>query len=135
VSVEVYRVLEDAGLCLVGDDHADCLGEWDRSRMEPIDWLADRYHCSTVSAARAGLDRVAATVERARALDVDAIVQLLLPQDEASEWELAELRRRDPAIPVLSVRLERGGEAASLRGLAAELTQPSTGRPSGRGAR
>ena len=102
----------------MGDDH-----EWDAHDLEasaatedPIDWLADLYQFNSPGAARAGLERVSQSVARVRGLDADAVLHLILPDDEASGWELQELRSRLPEVPVVSVELEHGfGEEASLR--------------------
>ncbi len=126
-NVEVYEIIEAAGLHVVGDDHGDDLAEPDGTGSDTIDWLADRYQFSMVGAARAGLDRVASTVARAQSVEADVVVQLLAPTDVASEWELTELRELLPGTPVLTARMEPGAEDGSLRQLVSELAGGAEG--------
>jgi hypothetical protein len=118
---EVYRALESAGAFIVGDDHGwhDGAGRGERSD-DPFSWLADQYQFSTRGAARSGLDRVAAVGREVRAAGAAAVVQIILPGDEASEWELAELRALNPDVPVVSLPLSGRASVASIGASAAE---------------
>lgn len=118
-----YAALEAAGLGLVGDDHGFHQGlPADPDLAEPIGWLADRYQFSPLGAARAGLERVRHVQRRARELGVAAVLQLVMPDDEASAWELTELRSLLPDLPVVSVRLEDGAVGEQLRAAAGSVS-------------
>ncbi|WP_249018679.1 2-hydroxyacyl-CoA dehydratase family protein [Conexibacter sp. S30A1] len=136
---QVYSVLEESGLVLVGDDH-ESDGEppgpdgepAGLSSRDPIDWLADHCQFSTIGAARAGLDRVRHVARRVTETHAAGVLQLILPEDEASGWELAELVALLPDTPVISVELAAEGEwgqqlrdaAAALR---ARISRPGSG--------
>jgi len=111
-----YALLEEAGLALVGDDHsADAMAPLGASApADPIGWIADRYQFSPVGAARAGLTRVRELAAAARASRAEAVLQIVLPDDEASAWELAELRAELPELPVVSAALDEVSEHSLL---------------------
>lgn len=117
---EIYEVIEAAGLSVVGDDAGwahDTLPEAD----DPIAALADTYQFSSIGSARAGLERastVSSMVRRARA---EAVLQLVLPGDEASEWELAELRSLLAPTPVVSIGFDPAIGYEPLQEAAADL--------------
>jgi benzoyl-CoA reductase/2-hydroxyglutaryl-CoA dehydratase subunit BcrC/BadD/HgdB len=115
---DIYAVLESAGMAIVGDDwdedhldlgepgeRGDLAGLAEQAIGDPLDWLADHYQFGTAGAARAGLDRVRQTAERVQALGADGVLQVILPGDEASGWELAELRMLLPETLVSSVEI------------------------------
>lgn len=122
---DIYAVIEAGGLRIVGDDH-----EWGSDDLEasadsedPIDRLADRCQYLSPGSARAGLERVGRSVARVRELGADAVLQLILPGDEASAWELPELRTLLEGLPVVSVQLDSGPCEEPLQRAAASLLQ------------
>lgn len=103
-----YRVLEDVGVNVVGEDH-----EWGPAALgqpsaaaDPLDSIVDRYHYAPGGAARAGLsERVALTALRARSLHADAVLHIAFAHDEAPKWECAELQALLGDMPLLRVQL------------------------------
>lgn len=118
-ALEIYEVLESAGLALVGDDHWDDRLPPVDAAIGPIDWLADRYQFSDLGAARAGLGRVQSTARRVQEVRPDAVLQLILPGDEASAWELSELRALLPDVQVLAADLSGDAGPDAVRHAAA----------------
>lgn len=120
---ETVGELEALGLRVVGDDHDWAIADLcsPAATGDPIDRLADHYQFNSPGAARAGLDRVSRSVGRVREVNAQAVLQVSLPGDEASGWELPELRRHLPDLPVVSVALDQSGDNAALRHAAETL--------------
>lgn len=124
-----YRVLEEAGARLVGEDHAwgDDGREPPRSTRDPIDGIVDRYHRSDRAAERGRLDRIGTILSRAREREAQAVLQLLHEHDGASGWELPHLRAAFDQTPVAQAKLNYAArEPAALTG-ALELISAERG--------
>jgi benzoyl-CoA reductase/2-hydroxyglutaryl-CoA dehydratase subunit BcrC/BadD/HgdB len=121
--LNTYSALERAGLAIVGEDHGwgDDGRGYAKATADPIDGLTDRYQFCTRAAARSGLERAGTTARLVRERRADALIQLVLPQDEAPGWELAELTALLPGTPVVSIKLEPDSCDEQMRDVAASV--------------
>jgi benzoyl-CoA reductase/2-hydroxyglutaryl-CoA dehydratase subunit BcrC/BadD/HgdB len=121
----VYAAIEAAGCVIVGEDH-----DWGESSaialldegLDPFDALAARWETAPPSAPTGSSQaRAQALMARASALDVDAVLHVRLPGDEASPWDVAQTRKALAAVgkPLATLRLDPVPDTA---GLAAKLS-------------
>ncbi|HJV41381.1 2-hydroxyacyl-CoA dehydratase family protein [Caulobacter sp.] len=128
----LYAAIEAAGCVIVGEDH-DWGEPWAGlmldEALDPLEALATRWETPPLSAPTgSSLVRALALATRASALDVEAVIHIRLPGDEASPWDVAETRKALSAIgkPLATLRLDPAPDAADLAGkLAAFFADPS----------
>jgi benzoyl-CoA reductase/2-hydroxyglutaryl-CoA dehydratase subunit BcrC/BadD/HgdB len=116
----VYAAIEAAGCVIVGEDH-DWGDPWaarmlDES-LDPFEALLRRWEAPPPGAVGgSSLARAKALAARAKAMDVDAVVHIRLPGDEASPWDVARVREALAAVekPLLSLKLESKPDEAKL---------------------
>ena len=130
----LYAAIEAAGCVIVGEDH-DWGDPWAGmmldETLDPFEALAVRWE-ATLPGAPAGSSQVRAQAlaDRAAALDVEAVVHIRLPGDEASPWDVAETRRALTTIgkPLLCLKLDPApndtGRARIADALAAFFADP-----------
>lgn len=107
----VYAAIEAAGCVIVGEDH-DWGEGWASAMLnealDPLEALATRWRTPPLSAPIASSrSRAHALATRARALDVDGVIHVGLPGDEASPWDVAEVRKALEIVgkPLATLRL------------------------------
>jgi benzoyl-CoA reductase/2-hydroxyglutaryl-CoA dehydratase subunit BcrC/BadD/HgdB len=116
----VYAAIEAAGCVIVGEDH-----DWGEpsavapldERADPFDALASRWETPPLSAPTGSSQaRAQALAAQASALNVDAVLHVRLPGDEASPWDVAETRRALAAVgkPLATLRLEAVPDAVDI---------------------
>ncbi|MBO9544993.1 2-hydroxyacyl-CoA dehydratase family protein [Caulobacter sp.] len=115
-----YAAIEAAGCVIVGEDHA--WGDPWASMMldETLDpfeallrrWQAPASHATDGSSAV----RAQALATRAKQMDVEAVLHIRLPGDEASPWDVARLREALTAVnkPLLALKLDHAPDEARL---------------------
>jgi benzoyl-CoA reductase/2-hydroxyglutaryl-CoA dehydratase subunit BcrC/BadD/HgdB len=116
----VYAAIEAAGCVIVGEDHdwgePSAVALLDES-LDPFDALAARWETPPPSAPTGSSQvRARALAAQASALDVDAVLHIRLPGDEASPWDVAETRRALAAVgrPLATLRLDLIPDTADL---------------------
>lgn len=124
----LYAAIEAAGCVIVGEDHD--WGEASASAMldealDPLEAMATRWRAPPLSAPT-GSSRVRAhaLAARARALDVDAVIHIRLPGDEASPWDVAETRQALAVVgkPLATLRLHPAPDAEACADIAEKLS-------------
>lgn len=132
----LYAAIEAAGFVIVGEDH-DWGDAWVGAMLDegrdPFAALAARWETPPLSTPT-GSSRVRAQVLAARAvaLDVEAVLHIRLPGDEASPWDVAETRKALAGVgkPLAALRLDPSDVSDIAARLAASLAQPSSPAPS-----
>jgi benzoyl-CoA reductase/2-hydroxyglutaryl-CoA dehydratase subunit BcrC/BadD/HgdB len=138
---DIYRAIEASGAVIVSEDHA--WGDpWVASTLdeviEPLEAISARSQArQSPIPVQSSADRARTLAARAVALQVDAVLHLILPGDEASPWDIKATREaiRNASVPFLAVDVPGNVEpdAAWLervkRFLATGQDAPSPARP------
>ncbi|GHE91269.1 hypothetical protein GCM10017786_24600 [Amycolatopsis deserti] len=123
-SPEVYEMLEEAGLLIVGEDHdwGDLL--WHRRVGAPTELaLAERYQHNGPSAPRASIRaRAAHTAAAARECGAEALIAYAREHDDAPPWDYPAQREATGLPSVLLERQPYGGLTAEARTAIKELS-------------
>jgi len=123
----LYAAIEAAGCVIVGEDHdwgEAWAGAMVDERLDPFEALAVRWETPPLSAPT-GSSRVRAEAlaTRAAELDVEAVIHVRLPGDEASPWDVAETRKALDAVgkPLATLKLDPAPDAAGVAEMADKL--------------
>jgi benzoyl-CoA reductase/2-hydroxyglutaryl-CoA dehydratase subunit BcrC/BadD/HgdB len=111
---DIYRAIEAAGAVIIGEDHA--WGDpWIASvldeTIDPLEAISARAQARlSPTPVQSSADRAAALAFRATALQVDAVLHLTLPGDEASPWDIKATREalKGATIPFLALDVTQG---------------------------
>lgn len=116
----VYAAIEAAGCVIVGEDH-DWGDPWAGMMLDeggdPFEALIRRWQAPLPGAIDgSSLARAQALATRARALDVEAVIHVRLPWDEAAPWDVASSRKALEAVgkPLLAIRASATPDRAAL---------------------
>jgi benzoyl-CoA reductase/2-hydroxyglutaryl-CoA dehydratase subunit BcrC/BadD/HgdB len=132
----VYAAIEAAGCVVVGEDH-DWGDPWAGmmldETLDPIEALLRRWETPPPGAASgSSAARAHALAGRAKAMDVEAVIHIRLPGDEASPWDVARTREALAAVekPLLDLKLDpKPDEARLAEALDAFFADPFATRP------
>lgn len=123
----LYAAIEAAGCVIVGEDHdwgEPWAGMMLDETLDPMEALVARWERAPLSAPTGSSHvRARALAAKAAALDVEAIIHIWLPSDEASPWDVAETRKALSAIgkPLATLRLDPALDASGAADLANKL--------------
>lgn len=116
----VYAAIEAAGCVIVGEDHEwgdPWAGMMVDEGLDPFEALALRWEAPLPGATGASsIARAQALAARAQAMDVEAVLHIRLPGDEAAPWDVARIREALATIekPLLSLKLAFEPDGARL---------------------
>ncbi|WP_454715548.1 2-hydroxyacyl-CoA dehydratase [Caulobacter segnis] len=116
----VYAAIEAAGCVIVGEDHAwgdPWAGLMPDEILDPFEALLRRWQTPAPDVTDgSSAVRAQALAARAARLDVEAVLHIRLPGDEASPWDVARLREALTAVnkPLLALKLDHAPDEARL---------------------
>ena len=116
----VYAAIEAAGCVIVGEDHAwgdPWAGLMLDEALDPFEALVRRWQAPASDATDgSSIARAQALAARAKQMDVEAVLHIRLPGDEASPWDVARLREALTAVnkPLLALKLDHAPDEARL---------------------